>query len=80
MKVYLEGNGMYGHCWIEGNGFMFWVCVLGGKSKYGPFSSLEDAKKEAAGMSSKRKHRMRHTKLPEWITGYFYSPRYEKRN
>lgn len=41
---------------------------------------LKDAKKEAAGMSSKRKHRMRHTKLPEWITGYFYSPRYEKRN
>ena len=41
---------------------------------------LKDEAKEAAGMSSKRKHRMRHTKLPKWITGYFYSPRYEKRN
>lgn len=41
---------------------------------------IKDAEREAAGMSSKRKHRMRHTKLPEWITGYFYSPRYEKRN
>ena len=46
VKIYKEGNGMYGHCWIEGDGYSYWVCVLGGKSKYGPFSSLEDAIKE----------------------------------
>lgn len=38
------------------------------------------AAKEASQMSSKRRHRMRHTPLPKWITDYFYSPRYEKRN
>ena len=31
--------------------------------------------KERAGMSAKRKHRMRHTLLPQWVTDYIYSPR-----
>ena len=48
MKIYKEGHSFqgYGRCWIEGDGVRFWVCVLGGQSKYGPYSSLSDAKKE----------------------------------
>ena len=44
--IYKEGHGSYGTCWIEGDGVSFWVYVLDGKSKYGPFSSLADAMRE----------------------------------
>lgn len=46
MTVYKEGHGSYGHCWIEGDGVHFWVHVMDGRSKYGPFSSLADAMRE----------------------------------
>lgn len=41
--VYKEGKSSYGKCWIEGNGVEYWVYVMDGRSKYGPFSSLADA-------------------------------------
>ncbi|MBO6242011.1 MAG: hypothetical protein J6O61_14495 [Butyrivibrio sp.] len=44
--IYKEGNGSYGRCWIEGDGNTFWVYVMDGRSKYGPFSSLTDAERE----------------------------------
>ena len=43
MTVYKEEHGMYGHCWIEGDGASFYVYVMDGKSKYGPYSSISDA-------------------------------------
>ena len=46
MKIYKQGNSSYGHCWIEGDGVSFWVCVMDGQSKYGPYSSLSDALQE----------------------------------
>lgn len=46
MKIYKEGRDIYGHCWIEGDGIWFWVCVCDGQSKYGPYSTLEDAMEE----------------------------------
>ncbi len=46
MKVYKEGHSSYGHCWIEGDGVSFWVYVMDGQSKYGPFSSLTAADSE----------------------------------
>lgn len=45
MTIYREGHSSYGHCWIEGDGVMFWVCV-DGQSKYGPYSSLTEAMEE----------------------------------
>jgi hypothetical protein len=43
--TYAEGhNSSYGDCWIEGDGATYWVYLMGGKSKKGPFSSLKDAK------------------------------------
>ncbi len=44
--IYKEGTGRYEKCWIEGDGVTFWVCIMNGKSKYGPYSSLEDAERE----------------------------------
>ncbi len=44
--IYKEGHSSYGHCWIEGDGVTFWVYVMDGRSKYGPFSSLADAFRE----------------------------------
>ena len=41
--VYKEGHGMYGHCWIEGNGSTFYVYICDGKTQKGPYSSLTDA-------------------------------------
>ena len=46
MAIYKDGHGSYGHCWIEGNGVTFWVYVMDGRSKYGPYSSLNDAMSE----------------------------------
>ena len=46
--IYKEGHSSYGHCWIEGNGVFFWVYVMDGRSKYGPYSSLADAEREYA--------------------------------
>ena len=46
MAVYKEGHSSYGHCWIEGDGATFWVYVMDGRSKYGPYSSLSDAMRE----------------------------------
>ena len=46
MPIYKDGHGSYGHCWIEGNGVTFWVYVMDGRSKYGPYSSLNDAMSE----------------------------------
>lgn len=47
MSAYKEGHSSYGHCcWIEGNGVAFWVYVMDGRSKYGPYSSLADAVRE----------------------------------
>ncbi len=44
--IYREGHSSYGHCWIEGDGLTFWVLVMDGKSKYGPYKSLTDAECE----------------------------------
>lgn len=44
--VYKEGRSSYGKCWIDGDGVTFWVYVMDGRSKYGPYSSLEDAMRE----------------------------------
>lgn len=41
--IYREGHSSYGHCWIEGDGVYFYVYVMDGKSKYGPYSSMGDA-------------------------------------
>lgn len=43
--VYREGRSScgYGHCWIEGDGVTFYVYVMDGRSKYGPYSSLTAA-------------------------------------
>ncbi len=38
-------------------------------------AEVKAAAKEKTGMSAKRKHRLRHTKLPQWVTDYIYSPR-----
>ena len=46
MALDKDGHGSYGHCWIEGNGVTFWVYVMDGRSKYGPYSSLNDAMSE----------------------------------
>lgn len=46
MAVYKEGHSSYGHCWIEGDGVTFWVYVMDGQSKYGPYSSLSAAIQE----------------------------------
>lgn len=46
MAIYKDGHGSHGHCWIEGNGVTFWVYVMDGRSKYGPYSSLNDAMSE----------------------------------
>ncbi|MBO7458019.1 MAG: DUF4421 family protein [Paludibacteraceae bacterium] len=35
----------------------------------------QEALKQGTKQSANRKRRMRHTKLPQWITEYFYSPR-----
>lgn len=44
MKVYKEGHsGSYGHCWIEGDGVIFYVYTCDGRSKSGPYSSLSAA-------------------------------------
>ena len=44
MQVYKEGDGMYGYCYIEGDGVNFYVHV--GSSTYGPYHSLADAMSE----------------------------------
>lgn len=44
--VYKEGHSSYGTCWIEGDGVTFWVYVMAGRSKYGPYYSLADAMTE----------------------------------
>lgn len=41
--VYKEGRGSYGQCWIEGDGCTFWVYIMNGSTKHGPFSSLSEA-------------------------------------
>ena len=46
--IYKEGHSSYGHCWIEGDGITFWVCIMNGSSKYGPFYSLSEAFNEFA--------------------------------
>lgn len=46
MTVYKEGHSSYGHCWIEGDGATFYVYVMDGRSKYGPYYSLGDAMRE----------------------------------
>ena len=46
MRVYKDGNGMYGHCWIEGDGATFWLYIMNGQSKKGPYSNLSDALEE----------------------------------
>lgn len=46
MTVYKEGHSSYGHCWIEGDGVTFCVCVMNGESRYGAFRSLADAMRE----------------------------------
>ena len=46
--LYKDGHGIYGHCWIEGNGVEYYVYVCDGRSKYGPYYSLSDAYAEYA--------------------------------
>ena len=43
MAVYKNGHGSYGYCWIEGDGVSFYVYIMDGKEKRGPYSSLSDA-------------------------------------
>ena len=43
-QVYKEGNGMYGYCYIDGDGVRFYVHVKG--NAIGPFYSLSDAMRE----------------------------------
>ena len=45
MRSGYSSNG-YGNCWIESHGTYFVVYVMNGKSKYGPYSNLEDAIRE----------------------------------
>ena len=47
MQIYRSGHSSsYGECWIEGDGVYFYVCVMNGQSKYGPYTSLADALEE----------------------------------
>ena len=41
--VIKSGNSSYGHCWVEEDGTLYYVYVMNGKSKYGPYTSLSDA-------------------------------------
>ena len=41
--IYKEGHSSYGHCWIEGDGNIFWVYIMNGSNRRGPYSSLLDA-------------------------------------
>ena len=45
-EIVREGDSSYGHCWIEGDGVSFWVFVMDGQSRYGPYSSLTAAMDE----------------------------------
>ena len=44
--IYKEGHGSYGRCWIEGDGVTFWVFIMDGRSRRGPYSSLAAAIQE----------------------------------
>ena len=44
--VIKEGSGMYGRCWIEQKGTMYYVYIENGRSVRGPFGSLTDADRE----------------------------------
>ena len=46
MMIYKEGNSSYGRCWIEGDGVTFYVVIMNGASRKGPYSSLTDAMRE----------------------------------
>lgn len=48
MAIYKEGYGIYKKCWIEGDGVRFYVYIMDGASKKGPYSSLSDAMREYA--------------------------------
>ena len=43
MKIIKEGHSSYGYCWVEQDGCFYFVYVLDGRSKYGPFTTLGDA-------------------------------------
>ena len=44
--VLKSGYSSYGHCWIEQEGAYYFVYVMDGRSKYGPYSSFADAAAE----------------------------------
>lgn len=45
--IYKSGHSSsYGDCWIEGDGKLYFVYVMNGRSKYGPYCSLFDAAEE----------------------------------
>ena len=41
--VVKSGNSSYGHCWIEQENTYYYVYIMDGRSKYGPYSSFSDA-------------------------------------
>lgn len=39
-------SSMYGDCWVTEEGGLYYVYANNGQSKYGPYSSLDDAMAE----------------------------------
>ena len=46
--IYKEGHSSYGYCWVEGDGILFWVYIMNGSNRHGPYSSLSEAFNEFA--------------------------------
>jgi len=41
-----ESSGPYGYCWIEKQGLNFYVYLMNGSEKHGPYMSIAEAMKE----------------------------------
>ena len=46
MEIIRKGSGSYGECWVERDGAYYFVVLLNGKSRRGPYSSVADALEE----------------------------------
>jgi len=51
--VIKEGQGEGGRCWVELDGTEYFVYAEDGKSKFGPFATLEEAAREYAKWSQR---------------------------
>ncbi len=46
MQIIREGYGSYGQCWVEQEGAYYYVVIMNGASRKGPYTHLMDALQE----------------------------------